>query len=181
MISNADSVNTPVHRLISFPTVFGIPNKPTDFFERRDFTSGKNCTLIEKDHLGDWSPEKDYCLWLTFRQPVRKPSSESLSDSLTFRFLLYHSKMLRFSQDVQNNFNSIRFIKPFLQKFKIVGRFTKRSMQSGNFWKKIRSRVIHLGTIFAFFSCQDKYFLSSKRWIYCGRFAASKRSKTAIS
>ena len=34
-------------------------------------------TLIEKDHLGDWSPEKDCCLRLTFRQPVQKPSSES--------------------------------------------------------------------------------------------------------
>ena len=33
--------------------------------------------LIENDHLCDWSPEKD-CFWrLTFRQPVRKPSSES--------------------------------------------------------------------------------------------------------
>ena len=38
--------------------------------------------LIEKDHLGDRSPEKDCCLWLTFRQPVQKPSSES-SDSLS--------------------------------------------------------------------------------------------------
>ena len=37
-------------------------------------------SLIEKDHLGDWSPEKDCCLCLTFRQPVRKPYSES-SDS----------------------------------------------------------------------------------------------------
>ena len=34
-------------------------------------------TLIEKDHLGDWSFEKDRCLRLTFRQLVRKPSSES--------------------------------------------------------------------------------------------------------
>ena len=93
MISNTDSVNTPVHRLISFPTVFGIPNKPTDCFERRDFTSGKNCTLIEKDHLGDWSPEKDYCLWLTFRQPVRNPSSESLSDSLIFSQLKHQQKL----------------------------------------------------------------------------------------
>ena len=33
--------------------------------------------MIEKDHLGDWSTEKDCCLRLTFRQPVRKPSSES--------------------------------------------------------------------------------------------------------
>ena len=33
--------------------------------------------MIEKDHLGDWSPEKDCCLRLTFRQPVRKLSSES--------------------------------------------------------------------------------------------------------
>ena len=34
-------------------------------------------TLIEKDHLGDWSPEKDCCLCLTFRQPVQKPSSSN--------------------------------------------------------------------------------------------------------
>ena len=34
-------------------------------------------SLIEKDHLGDWSPEKDCCYWLMLRQPVRKPSSES--------------------------------------------------------------------------------------------------------
>ena len=38
--------------------------------------------LIEKDHLDDWSPEKDCCLRLTFRQPERKPSSES-SDGLS--------------------------------------------------------------------------------------------------
>ena len=31
----------------------------------------------KKDHLGDWSPEKDCWYWLTFRQPVPKPSSES--------------------------------------------------------------------------------------------------------
>ena len=34
-------------------------------------------TLIEKDYLGDLSPEKDCCWWLMFRQPVQKPSSES--------------------------------------------------------------------------------------------------------
>ena len=34
-------------------------------------------TLFENDHLVHSSPEKD-CGWrLTFRQPVRKPSSES--------------------------------------------------------------------------------------------------------
>ena len=37
-----------------------------------------NCELsyimIEKDHLGDWSPEKDCCWRLTFRQHVRKSS-----------------------------------------------------------------------------------------------------------
>ena len=33
-------------------------------------------TLIEKDHLGDWSPERDCCLRLTFQQPVRTPSSQ---------------------------------------------------------------------------------------------------------
>ena len=32
---------------------------------------------IENDHLGDWSPEKDFWWRLTFRQPVWKPSSES--------------------------------------------------------------------------------------------------------
>jgi len=37
------------------------------------------CTLIENDHLGEWSPEKDCCLRLTFRQPVRKPSEPSES------------------------------------------------------------------------------------------------------
>ena len=41
-------------------------------------------TLIEKDHLGDWSRE-DYCLQLTFWQPVQKPCSES-SDSLSWKF-----------------------------------------------------------------------------------------------
>ena len=33
--------------------------------------------MIEKDHLGEWSPEKDGCWRLTFRLTVRKPSSES--------------------------------------------------------------------------------------------------------
>ena len=42
----------------------------------------QDITLIEKDHLDEWSPEKDCCLRLTFRQPVRKPSSKS-SDSLS--------------------------------------------------------------------------------------------------
>ena len=37
-------------------------------------------TLIEYDHLGDWSPEKDCCWGPTFQQPGEKPSSES-SDS----------------------------------------------------------------------------------------------------
>ena len=38
--------------------------------------------LIVKDHLGDWSPEKD-CSWqLMFQQSVWKPSSES-SDSFS--------------------------------------------------------------------------------------------------
>ena len=36
----------------------------------------RHCTLIEND-LGDWSPVKDCCWRLTFRQLVRKPSSES--------------------------------------------------------------------------------------------------------
>ena len=29
------------------------------------------------DHLGHWSPKKDCCCLLSFRQPVRKPSAES--------------------------------------------------------------------------------------------------------
>ena len=33
--------------------------------------------VTERDHLGDWSPEKDCCWRLMFRQPVRKPYSES--------------------------------------------------------------------------------------------------------
>ena len=40
--------------------------------------TNKVISLIEKDHLGDWRSEKDCCLRLTFRQPVRKPFSESL-------------------------------------------------------------------------------------------------------
>ena len=33
--------------------------------------------LVYKDHLGDWSPEKDCCWWLTFWQAVGKPYSQS--------------------------------------------------------------------------------------------------------
>ena len=37
-------------------------------------------TLIENDHLGEWSPEKN-CFWrLTFRHPLRKPSSVKSED-----------------------------------------------------------------------------------------------------
>ena len=35
-------------------------------------------SLIENDDLGDWSSENDSCWRLTFRQPVWKPSLESL-------------------------------------------------------------------------------------------------------
>ena len=35
-------------------------------------------TWIEKDRVGNWSPEKECSLWLAFRQPVLKPSSESI-------------------------------------------------------------------------------------------------------
>ena len=38
-------------------------------------TSALNESPIEKDHLGEWSPEKYCCKWLRLRQPVRKPSS----------------------------------------------------------------------------------------------------------
>ena len=44
--------------------------------------NNNNNTLIEKDHLGDWSPEKDCYLRPTFRQPV--PSS---SRSYTLKLL----------------------------------------------------------------------------------------------
>ena len=32
--------------------------------------------LIENDHLGDWSPEKDCCWRMRFRQPMRKLQSQ---------------------------------------------------------------------------------------------------------
>lgn len=35
-------------------------------------------SLIEKDHRGDWSPEMDYYLWLTFQQPMRNLQSQWL-------------------------------------------------------------------------------------------------------
>ena len=35
--------------------------------------------------MGDWSPEKDCCWRLTFRQPERKPSSESPLFRLTLK------------------------------------------------------------------------------------------------
>ena len=37
-------------------------------------------SLIENDHLGDWSPEKDCCWQLTFQQPLGKPSSFDSKD-----------------------------------------------------------------------------------------------------
>ena len=37
-------------------------------------------TWIEKDHLGDWSPEKECCLRLTFQRHVRKPSQSPDSE-----------------------------------------------------------------------------------------------------
>ena len=51
-------------------------------------------TLIGKDHLGDWSPELECCWWLTFRPPVRKPSSES-SDSFSQSWLKLSTVLLR--------------------------------------------------------------------------------------
>ena len=40
------------------------------FFQAKTVDKNRH-TFIEKDHLGNWSPEKD-CSWrLTFRQPVR--------------------------------------------------------------------------------------------------------------
>ena len=39
--------------------------------------------MIENNHQGDWRPEKDCCWLLTFRQPVRKPFSESNEKEMT--------------------------------------------------------------------------------------------------
>ena len=39
-------------------------------------------TLIDKDHLGYWSPEKDCCLWLMLQQPVRKSESSHLTQKM---------------------------------------------------------------------------------------------------
>ena len=47
-----------------------------------EVTSYISRRFIQKGYLGDWSPEKDCCLRLTFRQPVLKPSPKS-SDSLS--------------------------------------------------------------------------------------------------
>ena len=39
------------------------------FFQAETVNKNRH-TLIEKDHLGNWSPEKDCCWRLTFRQPA---------------------------------------------------------------------------------------------------------------
>ena len=52
-----------------------------------------------KDHVGDWSPEKDCCWRLTFRQPVQKPSSE-LSDSLEYFEREFFFEFFTFSYEV---------------------------------------------------------------------------------
>ena len=45
--------------------------------QKRKSSNRVRSTLNENDHLGDRNSGKDYCWLLTFRQPVRKPSSES--------------------------------------------------------------------------------------------------------
>ena len=40
------------------------------FFQAETVNKNRH-TLIEKDHLGNWSPETDCCWRLTFRLPVR--------------------------------------------------------------------------------------------------------------
>ena len=51
-------------------------------------------TLIVKDHLGDWSPEKDCCLSLTFRQLARKPASESRDSLSQLKIVIMTTAML---------------------------------------------------------------------------------------
>ena len=53
-------------------------------------------TLIENDHLGDWSPEKDCCWRLTFLQPVQKPSSEAGHVTPGFKLFCYFSLYILF-------------------------------------------------------------------------------------
>ena len=62
-------------------------------------------TFIEKDHLGDWNPEKDCCQRLTFRQPVRKRSSES-SVVLVENSKTLVSDRLRLSLDSEDGFRT---------------------------------------------------------------------------
>ena len=42
--------------------------------------------MIKKDYLGDWSPDKDCCWRLTFRQPLLKPFSESSGSLSQLKF-----------------------------------------------------------------------------------------------
>ena len=44
------------------------------------FRNSKFLPWLKKKHLGDWSSEKDCCLQITFRQPVRKPLSLDSED-----------------------------------------------------------------------------------------------------
>ena len=53
-------------------------------------------TLIENYHLGDWSPEKDCCWRLTFRQPVQNPSSEAGHVTPGFKPFCYFSLYVLF-------------------------------------------------------------------------------------
>ena len=69
------------HLLMSFNSLLYIIEKEPSLFSRCGEAVFKS-TLIEKDHMSDWSPEKDYTWQLTFWQPVQKSSSQS-SDSLT--------------------------------------------------------------------------------------------------
>ena len=66
--------------LLSFYVTVGIAEVSQYLVATKGFEKNNQqfvIALIEKDHLGDRSPEKDCCCWLTFRQPVLKPSSES--------------------------------------------------------------------------------------------------------
>ena len=67
--------------------------------------------MIEKDHIGDWSSEKDCCWRLTFRQPVWKPSSESSDNfSLLKKFknpceLTSNFQLAKLSLDSEDGFH----------------------------------------------------------------------------
>ena len=51
-------------------------------FLNKTWFEARSNILIETDRPGGWSPENDCCWRVAFRQPLRKPSSQSLHLSL---------------------------------------------------------------------------------------------------